>query len=656
MSWDERYQWKGNGYTNYNYIVHGDKETLLASADKYHGPAFELVLVVIEKATNLNDVRDVFLMRHLLCFLVFYLSSVFFWFLSLRIFKSSKAAFLGVLMYVLSPHIFSHSFYNSKDTVFLSFFVISIFCLIRFFEDRSFRSAIVLALITAFTIDIRIIGVLIPAFLFYLLTMECIRERKLMWKENWRYFIVFALLLIPFIILFWPVLWIDPIVHFKAALKENSNFPWDAPVLYFGKQFRPTTLPWHYLYFWTFISRPVLYSLFFLTGIAVVFKRLMSAPLKFIKQELYVQVVLFWFFLPLLAMLLFKSPAFDTGRHLYFLHGGFVLLSVYGARSLWGVMQGKKLLLVAYVGLLSVLFLFLLFNLIKLHPYEHLYFNETKMQSMEKQKRDFEFDYWGLSSKEALEKLLQMDTSKQIFIQAENLPGELNAWLLKPEERARLKFTKNLEGATYFLADYRWRQEEDYQYKREVLSTMIGDTKANTIFRVLNSRTVFNLPGAKLLSFQNDFETNKTEWKGNNIIKPDSAHSGMQCTEVDKNKTISESLEITDVSSLAGNGRLMVKTTFWVYDVEPGSSSKFAIGFENKDGQPYFWYGIAELKNEYRQRYPKWKKIDAAMQLPVLRSKDDKIKLYLMNMSGTRILLDDVEVSFEEEITECKTN
>ena len=68
LSWDENYQWQGNGYTNYNYIVHNNQEALLKSADKYHGPAFELTLVFVEKVFCIKDSRDVFFMRHLMTF------------------------------------------------------------------------------------------------------------------------------------------------------------------------------------------------------------------------------------------------------------------------------------------------------------------------------------------------------------------------------------------------------------------------------------------------------------------------------------------------------------------------------------------------------------------------------------------------------------
>ncbi|MCC6837467.1 MAG: glycosyltransferase family 39 protein, partial [Bacteroidia bacterium] len=162
LSWDENSQWKNNGHANYNFIFYNDEKTLLEGLDKYHGPAFELVLIFIEKAFSMQELRSIFLMRHLLTFLTFFISAIVFFFLCRKIFKKDLLAVLGVLMYVLSPHIYSHSFYNSKDAIFLAFIVFTLYAMLKFMESPGIKSAFIYALLSAFTIDIRIIGILLP--------------------------------------------------------------------------------------------------------------------------------------------------------------------------------------------------------------------------------------------------------------------------------------------------------------------------------------------------------------------------------------------------------------------------------------------------------------------------------------------------------------
>jgi hypothetical protein len=214
--------------------------------------------------------------------------------------------------------------------------------------------------------------------------------------------------------------------------------------------------------------------------------KFISAPIRFLREYTKEHTILFWFFLPLLLVFLFKSPVFDTGRHLYFLHGAFVLISIYGVQQLWLIIKKRKIPAIAFSIIIILSLITVSFKMFRLHPYEHLYFNITQGNDQEKIKNNFEFDYWGLAGREALESLLKIDSSKMIRVCNENLPGELNSYLLKPEDRARIFYTYKIEKADYFLADYRWKKGVDYPYKNEVFSKIIGNTKITTIFKLKN--------------------------------------------------------------------------------------------------------------------------------------------------------------------------
>jgi hypothetical protein len=650
ISWDEQFQWKNNGAANYDFAVHGNKTALLNGVDKYHGPAFELLLTGFEKLFRLSDTRTVFLWRHLLTFFTFYLSSIFFYLLALKIFNSRVLAFAGVLFYVLSPHIFSHAFYNSKDIVFLSLFTISMYCMLIFLEKQTGFRALAFAFVTAFTIDVRIIGILIPFLFMYILLTGWLWRKQIF---SWRLTLFYFLCLLPLIVLFWPVLWIDPLFHFKEALKENSNYPWDDPVLYFGKEYRPTELPWHYLFFWMFVSRPVLYSVFFIAGVSALTWKLLCKPVSFIREQMNEQIVLVWFFLPLLAMLVFKSPAFDTGRHLYFLHGGFVLLMLYGFELLWNYSgrwkPGRRML----SGITGFSVLWLVISMIQLHPFEQLYFNITQGTDEARIKSRFEYDYWGLSGREMLEQLVRTDTSTLIVVQAEHLPGKTNAYLLPAADRRRIRFATAGEQADYFLADYRWKKEGDYPFHTEVFSKMNGNAKVATLFKVHSVGELYKMHGRKLLSFQQDFEHPQKEWETHSVAQPSfGAHSGSSAVKVDSVIRYSDNFVLADAKELTGNKPLLLKTSAWIHDAEPGSAAWYVISLVTKAGVPYFWYPLNTLKNEHRKPAGSWEEIRGAVELPVIRCKDDQVRIYLENAGNKEIWMDDVYISLEEEPTE----
>ncbi|HVF81149.1 MAG TPA: hypothetical protein VM884_04425, partial [Flavisolibacter sp.] len=95
--------------------------------DKDYGVAFELPVWTLEKLLRLEDVRDIHVLHHLCIFLVFWVSILFFYLLVKERYQSWKMGLLGAALLVLSPRIFADAFYNSKDLVFMSFFIIGIY-------------------------------------------------------------------------------------------------------------------------------------------------------------------------------------------------------------------------------------------------------------------------------------------------------------------------------------------------------------------------------------------------------------------------------------------------------------------------------------------------------------------------------------------------
>jgi len=121
-----------------------------------------MLLIGVEFAGKLKDSRDVFITRHTLTFVMSWIGVIAFFFLVKLIFNDWKTGFIGSLFLILSPRIFAHSFYNSNDLILLSFMIINMYALVRFFENKTYLTAIMLALCTVVVIDTRIVGVYIP--------------------------------------------------------------------------------------------------------------------------------------------------------------------------------------------------------------------------------------------------------------------------------------------------------------------------------------------------------------------------------------------------------------------------------------------------------------------------------------------------------------
>src|SRR6478609_7072339 len=74
LSWDEDMSRISTAMTEYNFAVHGAREALVSNIDKYHGPAFELVLFAADRMLHLTDTRQVYFLHHFLTFFFFWLS------------------------------------------------------------------------------------------------------------------------------------------------------------------------------------------------------------------------------------------------------------------------------------------------------------------------------------------------------------------------------------------------------------------------------------------------------------------------------------------------------------------------------------------------------------------------------------------------------
>jgi hypothetical protein len=111
-------------------------------------------------------------------------------------------------------------------------------------------------------------------------------------------------------------------------------------------------------------------------------------------------LVLFWFFLPVTAMLVTQSSLYDNFRQLFFvlpplfIMGGLALdgLFDYFNRN-W--LNGVLIAVLALPGIYACL---------QLHPYEYIYYNSL-VGGVKGAFRHYELDYWATSYKEAAEYL-----------------------------------------------------------------------------------------------------------------------------------------------------------------------------------------------------------------------------------------------------------
>ena len=181
ISTDEPFE-RSTMYININYIMtqlgrgSTDVPALETYEDKYYGMALQMPTVIFELGDR--GFSFIYTCRHLYTFIICFIGYLAFFWLCKRIFNSNMLGLLGVTMIALYPRFFAEQFYNIKDLVFVSVFMIAMWATERLITNKfSWKWAIIFAVISAVATNGRIFGFIIMAFAIGYLWIACILER-----------------------------------------------------------------------------------------------------------------------------------------------------------------------------------------------------------------------------------------------------------------------------------------------------------------------------------------------------------------------------------------------------------------------------------------------------------------------------------------------
>jgi len=481
VSWDEPIS-RINGIVSVNYVFSGDNY-LFDYVDKDYGVIIEMPLVLAERYLGfLENIHDLYIMRHLCTFLTFYVGVLFFFLLVKNHFNNRWLGLLGSIMLILSPRIFAQSFYNSKDIPFLSVFIINIYLLIKYLNSRKITKLILLSIASAFLIDIRIIGLLIPFFSLILLFFAPTKKNNSEISVKVIHSVVYLIIMSIVMFVFWPYLWQQPITHLITAWQRMSKFPWPETVLFGGQYLSSAEIPRYYVLIWIGITTPIIYLLTSIIGAVAVLLNIIKNPYIYLKKSFTSYLFLLWVYLPLFSVIILRSILYDDWRHLYFIYPGMIMLALLGIQYLWNYFAKKSIFRI----LLCVLLILNMGNtfwfMLKSHPNQQVYFNEL-VGNYENAKQNFDFDYWGLSFKQGLEYIITHDDRNKIILYTKQRVAKYNADALPNDQKERIYFTDNMEEADYYVTNYRWDSEK-YKNYNEVFNVSVNGAKLMGVYKL----------------------------------------------------------------------------------------------------------------------------------------------------------------------------
>jgi hypothetical protein len=476
MCWDEMMQAFDNGLKVYNYVIHGNLQSYLTSAEKYHGGIYEFFLYALNEVLGITNRQVYFQVRHIVNYLFFAASGIILIKILTRLYAHWFVTVCGLLMYFLMPRIFADSFYNTKDVPFLAVLTLYIYTFFKAYDKLSYLNIIIHAAVCGVLIGLRINGLIFPVISLIFLIVKHYKEFA------FQPFLLrmgsFSILTVIFIIIFWPILWHDPLFQFQQAWMEMSHFNWDNYMLFKGKMINSGNLPHDYIPFWFIVTTPPVYLLFFLISVALFVIGLIRIPrMIYWLDRIY---ILNLFFIPVLTIIVLGSSLYDAWRHMFFIYVPFVIFSCIAIKFIVELKSEIR-----YYGMLlvSISFLSVLSSMIDLHPYQNVYFNQLYFNGLSGARFKMEMDYWGLTYYEAFRYIEENDKRARITVLVDNAAGMVNREILPPTflQRLDVDMNRNVKH-DYFIGNYRWMQSE-YTGQQAVYYISRRNTKLCAVFK-----------------------------------------------------------------------------------------------------------------------------------------------------------------------------
>ncbi len=423
-----------------------------------YGVIFDLPVALIEILFNINDIKKVYYLKHFISFFIFLISSIFFFKIINERYKNSFLGFVGAILFITTPRIFGDSFLY-KDVLFLSFFVISLYYLLKLSVHINLNNLIYFALFCAISFNLRIFAIFLPITFFLLLIIKSFYDKKI--YSYLKSFLLYFLILTILIILFSPYLWTNTLNNLLDIFRpmERASIGEHIKILFNNNFFPNRNVPESYLFVWIFITTPIITIIFFLLGYLNYSKRFL---LRFIniketqifndlwrgknEQKDFINFFLFTSFI--LTLLVFNAPFYNGWRLVYFLNIFIIYFAIYQINFLTTVFRKKRI--GSYVINFFVIFS-IIYNIVVLvnyHPFQSYYFSELITNN---KKNGFEGDYYGLSGKHFFLKLNSDYNNKKLKIAvASHTP--LHRSLESLEYEVRKKF--EVVGQEYADADF----------------------------------------------------------------------------------------------------------------------------------------------------------------------------------------------------------
>ncbi len=453
---------------NAAYIATGATDDLYHRDHRYYGVAFEMPLLMAERVLGLQDSRDIYLTRHLIMHLFFIAGGFACAMLAYRTIGSRWVALLAMLMFLLHPRLYAHSFFNSKDIPFVAMLLIALYLAHRAFRKDTGGVFLMCGIGVGLAINLRPFALMLLPMILAMRALDLWQAGREERKRILLTSVAFLAAALATVYITHPYYWETPL-RFIDVIRYLSQHTTVIPNLFMGEIHRADALPWNYIPVWFAITAPpVALALGAIGGAAVCWQgvsRPLAAPRN---REIRFRILMLGCILsPVAVAIILQSTTYHGWRHMYFLWGPFCLLAAVGLHritnirmggGIWkigsrlphwvrggGLHMGQRAL--AY-GVVGAGLITTLTAMAALHPHQQVYFNalvDTKTPGALGERYDL--DYWRVAYLQSIEYLLSHYPYDTLRV----WPEKKSLLLLPQNDRERIVISRGLHAADYFL-------------------------------------------------------------------------------------------------------------------------------------------------------------------------------------------------------------
>ena len=405
VSSDEAFQ-RRIGTASLAHIQGANSPRLPSDHNKFYGVAFEAPLLLAERAFGIEDKRGVWLSRHLLTHLFFLIGGLFAYLLANRLFGNRIIALFAMLLFLLHPRLYAHSFLNTKDIPFLTTSMFALFLTHRAFKRDGPLAFALLGVAVGILLNLRIMGIIFLTAILALLALDAALRHKRGEKE--RVLVstgAFALAaaLTAYVLL--PYLWPNPIERSIEYWTTLSSHPSTFRELFMGMDYWSTDFPAAYVPVWFSITSPPFTLLLGLIGTAFTLITAAKSPLPALRSATprFGLLLIGLLAATLSAVILLDVNIYNGWRQLYFLWAPFSLLGVFGMRWMLSTLGRARLRKQAQVGAFTG-FAVVVVSMGLIHPNQQDFFNFlVDRVTPNRLMSQYRMEYWGHPLRQLLE-------------------------------------------------------------------------------------------------------------------------------------------------------------------------------------------------------------------------------------------------------------